>query len=68
MSVYYGQGIAWEGGSVSVAGCKTRREARKIALRMAIKSGWRPPRWWEFWRWSEHPVDLDFTDTSETPD
>jgi len=65
--ITHGQSIKWDGGSVSVSGCKSSRDARRIALRMAIKSGWRPPRWWECWRWNEHRVDLDFSKIDEHP-
>lgn len=23
------------------------------AWRLALASGWTPPRWWEFWRWTD---------------
>lgn len=37
------------------------REARKYALRSAIKMGWAKPRWWQYWRWGETVPSLDFT-------
>lgn len=37
------------------------REARKCALRSAIRSGWTRPRWWQWWRWDDTRVNLDFT-------
>jgi hypothetical protein len=43
----------------------TPREARKSALRSAIKSGWTPPRWWQWWRWGDTRVNLDFTDVQK---
>jgi hypothetical protein len=24
-------------------------------LRLALLSGWTPPRWWQWWRWNDHP-------------
>ncbi len=59
----YGQKITWtsfwgEKTSVEVDECVTREEAREDALRFAIKAGWTPPRWWEFWRWSDQPRDV----------
>lgn len=21
----------------------------------ALRSGWTPPKWWQFWRWDDHP-------------
>lgn len=39
------------------------RDARKEALRTAIKSGWTWPRWWQWWRWDDTRPNLDFTIT-----
>lgn len=48
-----GQTIKWGGGSISVSGYKTLDEARFHAVRIAEKSGWSNPRWWQFWRIGE---------------
>lgn len=37
------------------------RDARKEALRQAIKLGWTYPRWWQWWRWDDTQPDLDFS-------
>lgn len=29
----------------------TRQEAVEAAIRM----GWKPPHWWQWWRWSDGP-------------
>jgi len=49
----YEQTIFGPNGSVGVSNCKTRGDAVRAAVRMAIKSGWTPPQWWQFWlpRW-----------------
>ena len=53
----YGQEIIWNSmagqHSVKVEGCDSSEEARTEALRMAKESGWTPPRWWQWWRWSD---------------
>lgn len=58
----HGQTIAWTGGggldgaitqSVSVEGCATREEAFSKAIQFAKDAGWTPPKWWQWWRWSE---------------
>ena len=67
----YGQTIAWRdwgGGehSVSANYFTTQREARKCALRFAVRSGYTYPKWWQFWRWSEPRISLDFSLTEPT--
>jgi hypothetical protein len=53
----YGQKIIWNTlngrQSVSIEGCATWEEARSEALQMAKGSGWKPPRWWQWWRWGD---------------
>lgn len=57
MSRSYSQAITWHDGdaihAVEASGFKTRREAFAAALEDARASGWTPPRWWQFWRWSD---------------
>lgn len=45
----YGQTVYLSDGSVSVSGSRSPEEATERAVHMAISSGWRAPRWWEFW-------------------
>lgn len=42
--------------SLWVEGCETREQAIESAVGMAIRSGWHPPRWWQFWlpKWPKH--------------
>ena len=44
---YYNGGY----GVLTITNCPSRREADAEALRM----GWKPPRWWQWWRWSDTP-------------
>jgi hypothetical protein len=53
----YGQTIKWGAESISVSGCKTSYEAISQAVRMAEKSGWTNPRWWQFWGIGETRFD-----------
>lgn len=45
---------------VSCDGAFTERDARKSALRSAIRTGWTYPRWWQWWRWNDTRPDLNF--------
>ena len=67
MTIQYGQTIEWSHRgsklSVTVNGCATPQEALGAAIRNAKLFGWTPPRWWQWWRWSE-PIRTD----SETKD
>ena len=61
----YGQIIKWcpspgREKSVSVHSFY-ERDARKSALRSAIRSGYTRPRWWQWWRWGETRINMDFT-------
>ena len=56
--IMYGQKIEWRGldGSVSaveVNECESPQEAIDEAIKSAKAFGWSPPRWWQWWRWSE---------------
>lgn len=49
--ILYGQMLRGEPtGAVSIRNCEAREDAVFVAVDMAISAGWRPPRWWEFWR------------------
>lgn len=40
--------------------------ARLEAFRMAKEAGWTPPKWWQWWRWSD--VDRhDYSPKTDTP-
>ena len=51
----HGQAIYGPDGMVSVENCATRQIAIEQSVYLAISSGWRPPRWWDFWalKWSK---------------
>lgn len=53
--IMYGQTIKDADGEVSISGCPSAEAATSKAVSMAISSGWRPPRWYEFGRpsWSK---------------
>lgn len=59
----YGQTIRWTNfdGSVeeiTVSKCASAEEAYDMAIINAQVNGWTPPRWWQFWRWSDtSPID-----------
>lgn len=53
----YGYTIRWSGGAVTANGHARFENAVFVAVDIALASGWTPPRWWEFWRWSETQVD-----------
>lgn len=62
----YGARVAWYdiNGRKHVASakyCLTERDARKSALRLAVRTGYTYPKWWQWWRWSETRPSLDFT-------
>lgn len=47
--ILHGQTIHGPSGqTVSVGGCPTREEAIWSCVDLAIRSGWRPPQWWQF--------------------
>lgn len=56
MTTTYGQSVVWTdfGGSskqtLTVSGCKTLGDAKWKAFHAARQTGWRPPRWWQWWR------------------
>jgi hypothetical protein len=38
----------------------SREDGLEEIYRMALRDGWRAPRWWQFWRWLEtHGPELD---------
>ena len=37
----------------TVEGCATKEDAYRDAWLKAIRGGWTPPRWWEFWRYND---------------
>lgn len=39
--------------SVASGWAASEAEAKAEAWAMAIEYGWTPPRWWQWWRWSE---------------
>lgn len=52
----YAQAILGPGGdNCVVSGCESRAAAVESCVRLAIRTGMVPPRWWQFWwpRWSE---------------
>lgn len=62
--IRYGQSIRWTSldGSVTeiaVSDCDSAKEARQKAIEFAEASGWRPPRWYEFWRWRDTRIPED---------
>src|SRR5678815_2329600 len=38
---------------VSSGWCDAEDDARQAAKSMAVKMGWTPPKWWQFWRWND---------------
>ncbi len=64
MPATYGQRIRWNTPSgsceVSVSECATPEEALREAVKSAWASGWRPPRWWQAYRWSERPLPVGY--------
>ena len=54
----YGQKIEWYPNTytkiiINVSGYDTLHEAQKEAIKIAIESGWKPVRFWQWWRWRE---------------
>jgi hypothetical protein len=57
----YGQEVRWtkfDGSkhTLEINDCDTLDEAVQTAFREAIKCGWTPPRWWQWWRWGDTPA------------
>lgn len=44
--------------TVETAYCDTPSEARIAAVLAAVRVGWRPRKWWEWWRWREESQPL----------
>jgi len=43
-----------EGKKLSIAdGFASYDMANKIAIKVAKDMGWTPPKWWQFWRWTD---------------
>lgn len=36
--------------------CNTFDEAQKKCIEWAKKSGWTPPKWWQWWRWKDTKI------------
>jgi hypothetical protein len=58
MTIKYGQEITWtsitgDKARVSVDGGDLPEEAVAEAIKLAKRYGWTPPKWWQFWRWSD---------------
>jgi hypothetical protein len=56
--VTYGYEIVWRNlrgdrQSCEVSGCRSVAAAKLKAVRLALRLGWTPPRWWQFWRWHD---------------
>ncbi len=54
----YGQTIYWRDlrgvtSAVTVDKCTSPKEATTNAIAFAKELGWTPPKWWQFWRWSD---------------
>jgi hypothetical protein len=49
----WGRVIEWDGKMVEVSGCDSSDECTEAVVRSAARIGWRPPMWWQFWRWRE---------------
>lgn len=57
----YGQKIVWHEFPncrlmVHVSGTNMDH-VRAEAIRAAKKMGWTPPKWWQFWRWSDTRIE-----------
>lgn len=59
----YGYAVHWTNfggtkGVAEVSDMPTPQEAYRETLAFAIRCGWTPPRWWQFWRWSDtRPIE-----------
>lgn len=52
--IEYGYTVRWDGGNtVSATGCTSIEEAKEKAWQFAIALGYKPPKWWQFWRYNE---------------
>lgn len=54
----YGYQVTWREDrstieTVGVSDAPSLEEARAEAITLAVVYGYRPPRWWEWWRWGE---------------
>ncbi len=45
----FGRWLEGPDGKVSVSWCDTKEKATMKVVRMARRSGWVPPKWWQFW-------------------
>ena len=47
------------GETIKVAGLSSFEEAEALVVELAIKSGWKPPKRWQFWKnqWPKWAVD-----------
>jgi hypothetical protein len=39
--------------TLTVTGCTSREDAKRKVVEIMVAEGWKPRRWWEFWRWDE---------------
>lgn len=49
----FGYYYHWRGTHIKVSGFHSQEEARASFRRALDLIGYRPPSWWQFWRWGE---------------
>jgi hypothetical protein len=69
---YYG-GLTWHPKIGVTYGVKsgpflTKEEADHTTIRQATLMGYKVPRWWQFWRWSERPLPSPSKDSDNGRD
>lgn len=59
----YSHSIHWTGNKtwtrVTSNGKPTPKEAKTEAIGMAVRMGWTPPKWWQWWRRHDTRVTID---------
>ena len=57
----YGQKIVWHNfrGDEFIAHSSgtDKAEVKTNVLKVAIRMGWTPPKWWQFWRWRDTRIE-----------
>lgn len=60
MAVRYGFQINRGNTAWIVGDCDTREEAIRECVEFALRDGWKPRKWWQFWRRDVDPMPKDY--------
>lgn len=55
----YGLSVSYHNVRLTVQGCPSPDSAAERAADSMRRDGWKPRKWWQFWRWLEPTVPAE---------